>query len=129
MDTPSQEPYPSDLTESEWEVVGPILPKPAYLGRPARYSKRDVLNGIFYITRGGCTWRMMPHDLPPWRICYHYFMAWKHDGIWDLIHDTRRDFVRVSEGKKKARVLRHSTRRAFAQLADEGFQATMRARR
>ena len=72
---------------------------------------------------------MMPHDLPSWRICYHYFALWKREKIWDLIHDTLRDMVRVSVGKKKARVLRHSMRKAFARLADEEFRATMQARR
>ncbi len=129
MGKPSREPNPSDLTDSAWCIIEPVLPAPPLLGCPPRYSKRDVLNAIFYVTRGGCTWRMMPHDLPSWRISYHYFSLWKHEGIWDLIHDTLRDMVRVSEGKKNARALRPSTRRAFALLADAEFQATMQARR
>ena len=129
MDNTSREPYPSDLSDTEWAVIEPLIPSSSKLGRPPRYSKREVINAIFYVTRGGCTWRMMPHDLPSWRISYHYFALWKHEEIWDLIHDTLRDMVRVSEGKKKARALRHSTRKAFALLADAEFQATMQARR
>ena len=57
--------YPSTLTDAEWNWMESLLPEPAKLGRPPRYSKREVLNGIFYITRSGCGWRMMPKDLPP----------------------------------------------------------------
>ncbi|NBB78227.1 MAG: transposase [Verrucomicrobia bacterium] len=51
----------------------PLIPGGSKLGRPARYSKREIANAIFYLVRSGCAWRMMPHDLPPCRICYHYF--------------------------------------------------------
>jgi len=45
---------------------------------------------------------MMPHDLPPWRICYHYFSKWKHAGVWEAIHDRLRYIVRTHHGKKRS---------------------------
>ena len=60
--------YTSDLTDEEWSVIEPLIPGPAKMGRPPRYSKRRVLDGIFYLVRGGIAWRMMPNDLPPWHI-------------------------------------------------------------
>lgn len=105
--------YPSDLTDREWDALRPLIPGPQKLGRPPRYSKRSILNAIFYLVRSGCAWRMLPHDLPPWRICYFYFMTWKREGLWTRIHDHLRDQVRLSRGKKKLQPLRSSTRRAL----------------
>jgi putative transposase len=55
---------------------------------------RAVTNGILYVVRGGCAWRMMPHDLPPWSTCYDYYRKWRNDGTWRRINDALRDQVR-----------------------------------
>ena len=99
---PSQDPYPSNLTNAEWKLIEPLVPGPKLFGRPPRYPKRAILDAIFYVVRGGCAWRMLPHDLPPWRIVYYYFMVWRRDGLWAQMHDTLRDAVRLRSGKKKA---------------------------
>jgi putative transposase len=31
------------------------------------HSTREILNAVFYIVRGGCAWRLLPHDFPPWK--------------------------------------------------------------
>ena len=121
--------YLSDLTDAEWEWIEPHIPGPAKLGRPPRDSKREVLHGIFYITRSGCGWRMMPHDLPPWRICYHYFARWQKEGLWERIHGALRDAVRLRHGKKKPQPLRSSTRRVLSRLTTPGGVALMLERR
>lgn len=120
--------YPSDLTDKEWEVLEKLVPGDSKLGRPARYPKREILNSIFYIVRSGCAWRMMPHDLPPWRICYYYFMKWKQCGLWQEIHDHLRDCVRLRAGKKKPRPLRPSTARVLKRLTTPGFVDMMQAK-
>jgi len=51
-------------------------------GRPEKYPKRAILDAIFYIVRGGCAWRLLPHDFPPWQIVYQYFWRWRNDGTW-----------------------------------------------
>src|SRR5690606_37619095 len=94
------EPYPSDLTDEEWSVIAPLMPGPSKLGRPPRHDKRRLLDAIFYLVRSGIAWRMMPKDLPPWRICYHYFSKWKAEGVWQRVHDELRGFVRYRSGKK-----------------------------
>jgi transposase len=126
---PTQELYPSSLTDAEWKLIAPLVPGPKLLGRPPRYSKRAILDAIFYVVRGGIAWRLLPHDLPPWRIVYYYFMTWRRDGLWLQIHDALRDRVRLQSGKKKPRPLRSSTRRALKYLTTEECVATMRARR
>ena len=124
-----REPYPSDLTDAEWNILQPLIPGPARLGRPPRYEKRAILNAIFYVVRSGCSWRMLPGEMPPWRIVYYYFMRWRQDGVWIDLHDALRDTLRVRSGKKKLPGLRYSTRRALELLTTEAGAAMMRARR
>ena len=126
---PTKEPYPSSFTNKEWAIIQPMLPGRHKLGRPPRYSQRSVIEAILYIVRSGCGWRMMPHDLPPWRLCYYYFMTWRKAGLWQKIHDSLRDAVRLQSGKKKPRRLRSSTARALKYLTTEACAATMQARR
>ena len=123
--------YPSSLTDSEWDFIRPLLPASplGQRGRPREHSRRSILNGIFYIIRTGGAWRMMPHDLPPWKTCYHYFRLWAKQGHWERIHHAVRDLARVKLGKKKPRPLRSSIAKAFAQLANPDFVALMRVRK
>jgi len=123
--------YPSSLTDDEWTIFEPLLPeKPLTLrGRPQEHCRRAILNGILYIIRTGGAWRMMPHDLPHWKTCYHYFRLWAKQGHWERIHHSIRDMARLKLGKKKPRPLRSSIAKAFAQLASPGFVALMRVRK
>ena len=68
-------------------------------GRPAKHSRREILNGIFYVTRSGCAWHLLPHDLPAWRTVYHYFWLWHRKGIWQQMHDKLRELVRLAVGR------------------------------
>lgn len=93
--------YPSDLTRTRWERLRPLLPDAKPGGRPRSVDLREVLNGIFSITRGGCSWRMMPKDLPPWSTCSDYFYQWRDDGTWSRINDSLRTQLRHADGPKK----------------------------
>jgi transposase len=121
--------YPSDLRDEEWAVLDPLIPRARKAGRPEQYAKRAILNAIFYLVRSGCAWRMLPNDLPPWKLVWHYFAHWKKQGVWARLNDALRDAVRLQAGKKKPRPLRSSTRKACAQLSQAEFVATMLARR
>jgi putative transposase len=94
-------PYPTDLSDREWDLIKHLVPAAKPGGRPEAYSKREILNAIFYLLRSGCSWRMLPHDLPPWRIVYHYFRQWQQDGTWQVMHDLLRGDVRVAAGKHR----------------------------
>ena len=118
--------YPSDLTDKEWAFLEPLIPGGSRLGRPPKYSKREIVNAIFYLVRSGCAWRMLPHDLPPWRICYYYFMIWKRDSVWEVLHERFRDLVRKHHGKKKPLPLRSWTSRVLKQLITAESVAMMR---
>ena len=71
-------------------------------GAPRKYGDRLVLNGIFFVLRSGCQWRMIPRDLLPWDAAYRWYAAWRADGTWDLIHDALRAQVRVADGRDPA---------------------------
>ncbi|WP_369815013.1 transposase [Deinococcus sp. Leaf326] len=64
----SRSAYSNDLTDAEWHVLFPFFPPEASVGRPRKWSLREILDGIFYVLRGGIAWRAMPHDLPPWQV-------------------------------------------------------------
>jgi putative transposase len=93
--------YPTDLTDAEWNLIQHLVPKARAGGRPEAYPKREILNAIFYWARSGGSWRMLPHDLPPWRIVYYYFWQWRRDGTWHVLHDLLRGDVRVAAGKRR----------------------------
>jgi putative transposase len=75
---PAQRPaYGADLSDEEWQVLAPPLPRDKTGGRPRKYPIREVLNGIPYVLRGGGAWRLMPHNLPHWQTAYQTSCAWR----------------------------------------------------
>jgi putative transposase len=94
-----RKPYPSDLTDGQWEVVKPLIPSSS-VGRPRPVEMREVLNTIFYQNRSGCPWDMLPHDLLPKSTVYDYFAQWRDDGTWQEILDALRQKVRVAAGRE-----------------------------
>lgn len=92
--------YPTDLTDKEWAIIRPLIPPARPGGRPRSSDPREVLNAIFYVLRGGIPWRMLPHDLPPWKTVYHYFRAWRMEGVWEEINQALREQERVRQGRE-----------------------------
>jgi putative transposase len=87
--------YQTDLSDEEWEILKPYLPVPRASGRPRLHPLREILDAVFYVVRGGCAWRLLPHDFPPWKTVYHYFRYWRLDGTWERMHSALRKQVRV----------------------------------
>ncbi len=82
-----REPYQTDLSDDEWQRIEPYIPKPkTKRGRKREHPYREILNGIFYLLRSGCHWRMLPHDFPKWKTVYHYFRLWRLNGTWERIN-------------------------------------------
>jgi transposase len=96
----SRNPYDTDLTDAEWHHLQPLVPAVKPGGRPAKHARREILNAIFYIVRSGSAWKLLPHDLPPWRTVYHYYWLWRRDGTWQKIHDSVRALVRQTAGRE-----------------------------
>jgi len=91
--------YPSDLTDDQWAVVGPLLPATRPGGRPRKVDLREVLNTLFYQARTGCQWDYLPHDLLPKSSARDYFDAWQADGTWQQVVDALRGRVRQAAGR------------------------------
>jgi len=72
--------YPSDLTDAEWEILEPLIPAISEEAVHVKYTRREIVNGILYVLRSGCPWRLMPHDLPAWGTVYDYFRMWQKQG-------------------------------------------------
>ena len=74
--------YSSDLTDVEWAVLEPLIPPRSGLGRPPKWSRRMIMDGLFYVLRSGLPWRMLPRDFPPVSTVQRYFYAWRDSGLW-----------------------------------------------
>src|ERR1035437_3462498 len=72
--------YQTDVTDKEWCVIAPHLPAAKNTGRPRAWPMREIINGIFYVMRSGCPWRLLPSDLPPWSTIYRWFATFRDEG-------------------------------------------------
>jgi putative transposase len=91
--------YSSSLTDAQWKIVKPLLPKPSVVGRPQSLDRRILLNGILYVNRTGCQWRQMPHEFGNWRTVYRLFWDWRNSGVWQRIHDALHRLTRRACGR------------------------------
>jgi putative transposase len=120
------EPYPTDVTDEQWDLLKEYWPAPKApntRGRPP-VDQRRVCNALLYFVRGGCAWRMMPHDFGHWETIYGYFRRFKRDGHWQRIHDILRGEVRAQVGKRSqptAAILDSQSVRAADQAGERGY--------
>lgn len=70
--------YQTDLSDAEWRLIAAFLPEASSTGRRREWPMREIVNAIFYVLRGGITWRLLPKDFPPWQTVYRWF-AWLRD--------------------------------------------------
>lgn len=78
--------YPSDLTEEEWALIGPLIPPARRGGNKRTVVEQDVVNGVMYILSTGCQWAALPKDLPPRSTVNDYLRRWDEDGTLARIH-------------------------------------------
>lgn len=91
--------YPTDLNDDQWQAVSRLIPSAKPGGRPRSVNMREVLNALFYLSRTGCAWRMLPKEFPPKDTVYYSFKNFREDGTWARIHDLLRKRVRLKHGK------------------------------
>jgi len=92
--------YPSDLTDDEWALVGPLIPPAKRGGRQREVDVREVLDGILYVLATGCQWRALPKDLPPRSTVHGYLTLWAWDGTLGRLHHALFVQVRERAGKE-----------------------------
>jgi putative transposase len=77
--------FPSDLTDEQWAVVEPLIPRPAGGGRKRTVDTRAVVNAIRYLRATNCGWRNLPDPFPHPSTVRHYYDAWRQSGVWQQI--------------------------------------------
>jgi transposase len=92
--------YTSDLSDKEWNILEALLPKKK-LTRPLKWSKRQILDGIFYRNKNGCNWGDLPKDLPPYSTVYWHYKHWRAEGVVDKIMEHLHGQVREAAKKKR----------------------------
>ena len=95
----SRQRYPSDLSDAEWQLIQGMIPPEVGGGRHRDTNMRLVVEGVLYLVRSGCAWRMLPKDFPPWQTVHHYYRRWRKDGTIIRIHDALRRQVRAQAGR------------------------------
>src|SRR4029079_1501855 len=93
--------YPTDLSDDQWQALSRLIPSAKSGGRPRSVDMRAVLNAMFYLSRTGCAWRMLPREFPPKDTVYYYFKNFRQDGTWERRHDALKKRVRVKHGKQQ----------------------------
>ena len=92
--------YESDVTDKEWAIVEPMIPKQGHLGRPRQTDLREVFNAIQYVLATGCQWRALPGDFPPHSTVMNYFYVWRDRDVFDHMMDALRELARAEAGRK-----------------------------
>lgn len=89
--------YESDLTDEQWECIGPLVSFGT--GRKPTIARRRILNAIFYVAHTGCQWRNLPEGMPHWNTVYSCYHRWCWNGVLDQVHAALRDLTREAAGK------------------------------
>ena len=92
--------YPSDLSDEQWAIVERELPPAPGGGRTRTVNLREIVNAIFSRLRTGCSWEMLPHDLPPKSTVFEYCAGWRKNGTWERLHDALRRTIRKQSGRE-----------------------------
>jgi putative transposase len=92
--------YPSDLTDKEWEGIKHFFERPDPRGNKGYHNKRDIIDAIFYVIKGGIQWRMLPTDFPPWQTVYNHFSRLTKRGIWEKVLDFLNAKSRIKAERK-----------------------------
>ena len=89
--------YPTDLKYTEWQQIEQYFP-PSKRGRPCKWETWLIINSIFYVSRTGCQWRMLPSNFPPWQTAYGYYRRWLKAGLWATVNAALVRQVRTQAG-------------------------------
>ena len=91
--------YPSDLSDEEWELLAPFFQRPDPRGNPGKYAKRDIVNAILYVTKGGDPVADAAHDFPPLDTVYDHFRRLNKRGVWEQVLDSLNRLHRQRQGR------------------------------
>ncbi len=92
--------YPTDLTDRQWALLEPLVPAVKPGGRPLKHPRREIVDALRSVLRGGISWRALPHAYPPWQTVYDSVRQWRDDGTWERINTTLRERLRLKLGRE-----------------------------
>ncbi len=92
--------YPSDLTDEEWAILGPLITPGRQAGHPQIFELRRIVDAVFYLLRAGCQWRALPHDFPPPAAVFYHHAKWRRQGTWERINAALRERHRLAIGRR-----------------------------
>ena len=96
--------YSSSLTDLEWEILEPLLPKvlpPKKRTKPLRWSYRELIDGMLYQLKNGCSWEDLPKDLPPYSTVFWHYNQWRKAGSFEQLTTLLHGQVREQVKKKR----------------------------
>jgi len=89
--------YFTNVSDSQWQVIKEHLDN----GRKRKYDLQEIVNGILYLVKTGCQWRMLPSDFPKWQLVYYYFNKWKREGVIERMQHCLVKQIRMKRSKKE----------------------------
>lgn len=97
----ARKPYPSDVTDEEWDFVVPYLTLMTEDAPQREHDLREVFNAMRWIVRTGSPWRYMANDLPPWRAVYQQSQRWIASGVFEAMAQDLRRILRLLEDRQE----------------------------
>ncbi len=92
-------PYPTDLTDNQWELLGPLLSPSCKRGPKHGADLRYVVDAMLYVTHTGCQWRFLPSEFGPWTRVWSQFRRWTRNGTWTRVLAAVHEQARLVEGR------------------------------
>lgn len=96
-----RKPYPSDVSDEEWNFVAPYLALIDEHSPQRRHSLREVFNALRWLARSGSPWRLLAHDFPPWPAVYQQFRRWEAAGCFEALVRDMRAIIRAAQGRQE----------------------------
>src|SRR3954467_15351623 len=96
----TRKPYPSDVSDAEWEFLAPYLALMREDAPQREYPLRGVFDALRYVVKTGCQWDMLPHDFPPASAVYQQARRWVAAGVFEEITHDLRMILRLVGGRE-----------------------------
>ena len=121
---PSRKPYPTDTSDEEWAFVAPYLALLREDGPQRVHDLREVFDALRWIVRAGASWRMLPHDFPPWEVVYLQTRRWLSAGVFEqMVHDLR-ELLRLASGRTPEPTVAILDSRTLCSTPESGHRAS-----